>query len=203
MPGKVGNPYRDPVTGKFTSGSGLNRANSTTSERARAGIREGARAAGRFGRDLALHAASEVASSALRGVKRQVRLHAEAATADLIRTIAPRAGNLANSAARVAFAGAGHAAREVSSRSSVAAGAVGRAASSSRKNVSAILASIGSKFGNKPGNNTMSSSSADVKRSAMWQHQESGGVSPPKKPRSSKSSSSKPRASGTRSTKRK
>lgn len=203
MAGKVGNPYRDPVTGKFTSGSGLNRANSTATERVRAGVRESARSAGRFAGDVATHVVTEVGRSALLGVKRQVRRHAEAATAELIRSVAPRAGRFADQAAATAFAGAGIATREVLNRSSVAAGAVGRAASSSRKNVSAILASIGSKFGNKPGNNTVSSSSANVSRSPMWQHQESGGVAPPKKPRSSKSSSSKPRASRAGSTKRK
>lgn len=91
MSGKVGNPYHDPSTGKFTSGSGLNVANSTRSQRLRGHAKTAAKAAGAFGVALAGAALGAVAHSALSGVTHVVKRAAAVKTAETIAKYAPRA----------------------------------------------------------------------------------------------------------------
>ena len=72
----AGNPNHDPRTGKFTSSSGLNRANSTIGQRGKARVKEHISAAGAFAIGAAGVAVAGVGAAALQGVTRPVRVHA-------------------------------------------------------------------------------------------------------------------------------
>lgn len=71
----MANPNHDPRTGKFTSGSGLNRANSSLGQRGKARIKEGISAAGAFAAGAAGVAVAGVGMALLQGVTRPVRTH--------------------------------------------------------------------------------------------------------------------------------
>ena len=75
MAGKVGNPYKDPETGKFTSASGLNRDNSTIGQRGKARVKEHISAAKSFAIGAVSVAAAGVGMALLQGITRPVRTH--------------------------------------------------------------------------------------------------------------------------------
>lgn len=68
MAGQPGNPYHDPKTGRFTSSSGLNRNNSTISQRGKARVKEGVSNLGSIAAGAAGAAAAGVGMALLRGV---------------------------------------------------------------------------------------------------------------------------------------
>jgi hypothetical protein len=72
----VGNPNHDPRTGKFTSASGLNRANSTLTQRGKARVKEHISAAKAFAAGAAGIAVAGVGAALLQGVTKPVRVHA-------------------------------------------------------------------------------------------------------------------------------
>lgn len=75
MAGTPGNPNHDPKTGRFASKSGLNRSNSTITQRGKARVKEHISAAGAFAAGAAGLAAAGVGAALLQGVTRPVRTH--------------------------------------------------------------------------------------------------------------------------------
>lgn len=73
--GKPGNPNHDPKTGRFASASGLNKSNSTITQRGKARVKEHISAAGAFAVGAAGAAAAGVGMALLQGVTRPVRVH--------------------------------------------------------------------------------------------------------------------------------
>lgn len=71
----VGNPYHDPKTGKFASASGLNRSNSTITQRGKARVKEHISAAKAFAAGAAGVAVAGVGAAILQGVTKPVRAH--------------------------------------------------------------------------------------------------------------------------------
>jgi len=76
MAGRPGNPNHDPKTGKFTSSSGLNRENSTITQRGKARVKEHISAAGAFAAGAAGVAVAGIGAALLQGVTRPIRVHA-------------------------------------------------------------------------------------------------------------------------------
>jgi hypothetical protein len=71
----VGNPNHDPRTGKFTSASGLNKANSTITQRGKARVKEHISGAKAFAIGAAAAGVGAVGAALLQGVTRPVRVH--------------------------------------------------------------------------------------------------------------------------------
>lgn len=71
----VGNPYHDPNTGRFTSPSGLNKNNSTMTQRGKAKVKEHISAAGAFALGAAAAGVGAVGAALLQGITRPVRVH--------------------------------------------------------------------------------------------------------------------------------
>lgn len=71
----VGNPNHDPKTGRFASKSGLNRSNSTITQRGKARVKEHISDAKAYAAAAAGIALAGIGAAALQGVTRPVRAH--------------------------------------------------------------------------------------------------------------------------------
>jgi hypothetical protein len=72
--GTPGNPNHDPKTGRFASKSGLNKSNSTLTQRGKAKVKEHISAAGAFAVGAGAAVLGAVGAAALQGIARPVRV---------------------------------------------------------------------------------------------------------------------------------
>ena len=77
MAGTPGNPNHDPKTGRFASKSGLNKSNSTITQRGKARVQEHISAGKAFALGAAGVAVAGVGAAVLQGVTRPVRVHSQ------------------------------------------------------------------------------------------------------------------------------
>jgi len=77
MAGTPGNPNHDPRSGRFTSASGLNRSNSTITQRGKAKVKENISAAGAFAVAAGAAVVGAAGAALLQGIKRQMAEHAQ------------------------------------------------------------------------------------------------------------------------------
>lgn len=94
MAGTPGNPNHDPRSGRFTSASGLNRSNSTITQRGKAKVKENISAAGAFAVAAGAAVVGAAGAALLQGITRPIRARGHVLASHAIRAAEDKASQL-------------------------------------------------------------------------------------------------------------
>jgi hypothetical protein len=163
------NKNHDPRTGKFTSSSGFNRSNATPGERIRGTAAGHARSLGRFGKDLALGTVAAAQEAVFEGVSHAVRSHVSGRVQELLQQHSP-----AMEAAAVRHTSTILTASGVAGRAAAAGArlAFGHVSAKLGDHAAALKKHLIGESKLEEAATSQTDPKKELKRSAMWQHQE-------------------------------